>query len=485
MRQLLDAVLPVLIITRREVRDTLRDWRIVIPIVTLVIAFPLLANFVADRGITFVQQYGGDLIIERLYPFLMLVVGFFPSTFSLVIGLETFVGEKERRSLEPLLTTPLTDFQLYLGKLLAATAPPVFASYIGMAAYVVGMRLTADWVPSISLVVLAFGLATVKAVLMVSAAVVVSSQSTSVRAANLVASFIIVPMALLLQVEAGLLLFAQYSALWLIALALVVVTVLLVRLGIRLFSRENLLGRDLDELDLLAGLRIFWRALWPGKGLLGFYRRELPALLRGIRAELGITLLVLMVGGVGLGAYLVARFPLPLGLMDLSGIEDTGSIGDLVGQTGLLPAFSSWAVLVNNVRSLLLSGFLGLLSLGALALMLLMAPIVIIAYIALQVGQIGLNPWLLVAVAVLPHGILELPAAILATAQAMRVGDIILAAPSDDASARGGGVFGILREAGRFLKLFVLVVLPLLAVAAWLEVNVTPRLLVWYLGSRG
>ncbi|MBN1246972.1 MAG: stage II sporulation protein M [Anaerolineae bacterium] len=483
MTGLRNAIRPALIITRREIRDTLRDWRIVIPIVTLVVTFPLLANLVADRGIAFVQQYGGDLIIERLYPFLMLVVGFFPSTFSLVIGLETFVGEKERRSLEPLLTTPLTDFQLYLGKLLAATVPPILASYLGMFAYIVGMWFTQGWAPSLSLGVLAFGLATVKAVLMVSAAVVVSSQSTSVRAANLVASFIIVPMALLLQVEAGLLLFAQYTALWLIALALVVVTVLLVRLGIRLFSRENLLGRDLDELDLLAGVRIFWQALWPRSGLPAFYREGLPALLRGIRPELAITVCVLLVGGFGLGGYLVARFPLPLGVIDITGIEDTATVSELVGQTGLLPAFSTWAVLLNNVRSLLLSGFLGLLSLGAMALMLLMAPMVIIAYIALQVGQIGLNPWLLMAVAVLPHGILELPAAILATAQAMRVGDVILAAPAEDGT--GGGIFGILREVGHFVKLFVLVVLPLLAVAAWIEVHVTPRLLVWYLRGGG
>lgn len=49
-----------------------------------------------------------------------MVVGFFPASFSLVIALETFVGEKERKSLEPLLAAPLTNTQLYLGKMLAA-----------------------------------------------------------------------------------------------------------------------------------------------------------------------------------------------------------------------------------------------------------------------------------------------------------------------------------------------------------------------------
>jgi hypothetical protein len=94
-----------LIITRREVRDAFRDWRIIIPIVLLTLFFPLLMNFTAGRMLRFVSDYGAELVGTRLMPFLLLVVGFFPTSFSLVIALETFVGEKERRSLEPLLAT--------------------------------------------------------------------------------------------------------------------------------------------------------------------------------------------------------------------------------------------------------------------------------------------------------------------------------------------------------------------------------------------
>ena len=100
----------------------------------------------------------------------------------------------------------------------------------------------------------------------------------------------------------------------------------------------------------------------------------------------------------------------------------------------------------------------------------------IIAYIVMQVGNIGLNPWIFFAVTVLPHGILELPAAIIATAQAMRMGDVILTPPNE-----GGGVNGIIRELGHLIKLFVAVVLPLLLIAAWVEAEITPRLLISYL----
>jgi len=469
---------PALTLTRREIKDTLRDWRIIMPISVLVVCFPVLANYVAVRGVAYVGRFGADLIVERLFPFLMLVVGFFPSTFSLVIALETFVGEKERRSLEPLLSTPLTDLQLYLGKLLAATVPPVLASYVGMLVYMLMLGFTVGWWPSFSLLMLAFALATAKALVMVAGAVIVSSQATSVRAANLVASFIIVPMALLLQVEAGMLLIAKYEQLWMIVLALLVVTILLARLGIRVFNREQLLGRDLDQLDLAQGLRVFREAVWPRAGLIELYRHELPELIRRIRPEVVLTLLVLVVGGLGVGLWLGQQYRLPVAALDLMEIPDKSTVDQLVAQTGLLPVFSTRAVFVNNMRSLLLSAVLGALSLGTLALTLLMAPIVIIVYLGLQLGRIGVNPWLFLAVTVLPHGIIELPAAIVATAQAMRLGDVILIPPDE-----GGGIFGIIRELGHFLKILILVVAPLLLAAAWIEVNITPHLLVWFLGS--
>ncbi|MDD2696349.1 MAG: ABC transporter permease subunit, partial [Anaerolineales bacterium] len=122
---------PALLITRREVRDQFRDWRVIFPILALTLFFPALMNFTANQAVRFVEQYGAPIVAMRLIPFLLMVVGFFPISVSLVIALESFVGEKERRSIEPLLSSPLTDWQLYLGKLLAALLPPLLASYLG------------------------------------------------------------------------------------------------------------------------------------------------------------------------------------------------------------------------------------------------------------------------------------------------------------------------------------------------------------------
>ena len=81
------------------------------------------------------EKYGANILAERFIPFLLMIVGFFPISISLVIALESFAGETERRSIEPLLSSPLTDVQLYLGKLVACIFIPLFASYLGMSVY--------------------------------------------------------------------------------------------------------------------------------------------------------------------------------------------------------------------------------------------------------------------------------------------------------------------------------------------------------------
>ncbi|MBN1260694.1 MAG: stage II sporulation protein M [Anaerolineae bacterium] len=469
---------PALVLTRREVKDSLRDWRIIVPILLLVTVFPFLANFAAARGLAFVNQYGARLLMERLFPFLMLVVGFFPSTFSLVIALETFVGEKERRSLEPLLATPFTDLQLYIGKLLASTIPPVLASYFGMVFYVLLLGFTVNWWPTFSLFAVGVVLATAQALVMVSAAVIVSAQSTSVRAANLLASFIIIPMAFLLQAEAALLLMGHYGSLWLLALALVVVNVLLLRMGVTVFNREHLLGREVDRIDFKGAWRTFWQAFWPRRGLGSLYLREIPGLIRAIGPEILFTLLVVFGGGVFVGVWGAAQFPLPLEVMDLSVLGDLESLEQAVETAGILPKFSTLAIFSNNVRSLILGGLLALFSLGTLAELLLLAPVAIIAYIAMLVPRLGIDPWGMLVAGVLPHGVFELSAAVLATAQAMRMGVIILRSPE-----KGGGVLGIVRELGHFVKLFIFLVLPFLLAAAWIEAEISTRLTIGFLSG--
>jgi len=301
-----------LIISKREIRDQFRDWRIIFPIVGLTVFFPFLMNFTTAQVLQFVNRYGATIVGERMVPFSMMIVGFFPISVSLVIALESFVGEKERGSIEPLLNTPLIDWQIYIGKLISSIVPPLIASFTGMAVYCLGLIFNNVPLPEFQLVIQIVILTIIQAIVMVTGAVVVSSQATSVKAANLLASFIIIPMALLIQGESIVMFWGNFATLWWVVFGLVVLAVLLLRIGLAHFSREELLGREIDILNFKWGWKLFKSEfLGTATNILNWYRKEVFGTLRELRFSLLIMILV-VVASVFIGVNQSLRFSLPL-----------------------------------------------------------------------------------------------------------------------------------------------------------------------------
>ena len=463
---------PALIVTRREIRDQFRDWRIILPILALTLFFPGLMNFTARETVEFVARYGAEVIGDRLIPFLLMIVGFFPISVSLVIALESFVGEKERRSIEPLLSTPLTDLQLYLGKLFAVMLPPLLASYLGIGVYLFGVYRQVGWTPEPILLIQVVALTTVQSLLMVSGAVVISSQATSARAANLLASFIIVPTAMLLIGESMIMFWARYHILWWAIFGQVLIAGLLVRTGIAYFNREELLGRELDTLNLSWAWRVFWNAfIGEADSFFDWWRSEIGAVLARLRLPILLVTLVL-IGASLIGVQQANVFKLPTEIIDLENLEQ----GFMEGIEGLesLRFFAirgiRW-VWLHNLRVILLATALGLFSFGVVGLLVLMLPFIIIGYFTATAAQAGINPVIFLTAFVLPHGILEIPAIILAGAAIFRLGATL----STPAEGRTLGE-ALLIALADWVKVVLAVVTPLFLGAAILEVFVTPTI---------
>jgi uncharacterized membrane protein SpoIIM required for sporulation/ABC-type transport system involved in multi-copper enzyme maturation permease subunit len=464
-----------LIITRREVRDQLRDWRIIFPIVILTIFFPGLMNFTAERAVSFVERYGAPIVGDRLIPFLLLIVGFFPISVSLVIALESFVGEKERLSIEPLLSSPLNDWQIYLGKLLAALVPPLLTSYLGICVYLIGVYKQVGWKPPGVLLVQVILLTLVQALVMVSGAVVVSTQATSVRSANLLASFIIIPMALLIQAEAIIMFWARYSALWWVILGQVFIAGLLVRTGVAHFNREELLGRELDTLNLWWMSREFKRAFFGEAHSLGrWYVDEIGQALRVLRLPILIVTLAFL-AALWIGIQQAKVFILPANLLNWKSLDQGFIQGlDVFRFFSVVNIGSVW---FHNLRAIALATILGIFSFGVLGIIVLLTPIMLIGYFMASLANAGLPPQTFLAAMVLPHGILEIPAIILTGAAILRLG-ATLAAPAPDKTIGEAWLHSL----ADWAKIIIGIVLPLFLGAAALEVLVTPRIAVWLLG---
>ncbi len=462
-----------LIVTRREVRDSLRDWRIMMPIFLLTLLFPLLANEMTRAFTGFFEDNGAEDLLPALLPLMPMIVGFFPVSISLVIALETFVGEKERRSLEPLLSTPLTNTELYLGKSFAAMLPPLLASYTGMAIYMGGLILgEQQWRPPLLLVVQIVLLTSCQALMMVTGAVVVSSQTTSTRAANLLASFIIIPMSLLVMLEATIMIqpYRRYL-LWVIMVGVLVAVILLVRMGARLFNREELLGGALDQLNLRWIGRTFWRHVRSPAGeafsLRRWYRLGVFPAVRGLRG--GAVVVLICAAGAFAGGWIAAgEWRLPLDQFEANDetlLDNLRSWFDLGRDNSQLVIM----VLVQNSRALLLATLLATFTFGVMGLVTVSVPFAILGFILAQVTMAGLSP-LPFLLAVIPHGALEIPAIVLAGAAALRLGSVVTRPPADLSASEAW-----LATAADVFKVGVGLVLPLLVLAALLEVMLTPR----------
>jgi uncharacterized membrane protein SpoIIM required for sporulation/ABC-type transport system involved in multi-copper enzyme maturation permease subunit len=479
MSSLIDQIKPALIITRREVRDQFRDWRIVAPIILLTLFFPGLMNFTAGEAVKFVQQYGANLIATRFIPFLLMIVGFFPITISLVIALESFAGESERRSIEPLLSSPLTDWQLYLGKLLASLIPPLVGSYLGIATYLIGVYNTIQWTAEPIFLLQIILLTTVQALVMVSGAVVVSTQTTSVRAANLLSSFIVIPMALLIQGEAIVMFWAEFDTLWWIILGQAVIAGALIRTGIAHFNREDLLGREIDSIDLLLAWRTFWSA----------FRGDARTPKEWLFHEMGLTLrrllipivlmTILLPVGIAIGQYLAIKLSLPANFMNLETLTrlDAGIVSGLRA-SGFMSLSSAAYIVFHNLRVMLLATALGIFTFGVLGILILLLPMALLGFIAQAASATGMDPLQFLSAFTLPHGLLEFPAIILTGAAIVRVGATLMTHTPGysitDAFVRG---------LADWARIMLVLAIPLFIAASLLETFVTPYFLIQVLGQ--
>jgi uncharacterized membrane protein SpoIIM required for sporulation len=403
------------------------------------------------------------------------MVGFFPVSASLYTALGVFAGEKERKSLEPLLVTPLEDWQLYVGKFIGTVVPPLLAAYLGMSIYTLGLHFLADWVIPTGLLVLVMVLATVQAAVMVAIAVVISSQTTSVRAAGMLASFIIVPIGGLILAESFVIISATPQWLWGFVAGLILVAILFIRMGVHLFDREELLVREIDQLNLKKGWRIFWSRVTMRDGRrLGWYRWTLNRVSEW-RTPLALITLV-WVAALGVGYALASRYSLPAAMLENLPTAVSENLGVFQGNPALAGTLSV-LILYQNLRALVIEAVLGLLSFGVLGVMVFMLPWALIGYLGGQFALAGISA-LAVVPFVVAHGVFELPALVLAATAIFHWGATTVAPPP------GRGLAAVwLEAAADFVRVFVGLVLPLLVVAAVLESFVTPLVVAWYFGG--
>ncbi len=204
------------------------------------------------------QVYGRDPALAGLTPegavqawifrqFLVMLV-FAPIAAAMSVAAYSVVGEKQARTLEPLLATPLTTTELLGAKILGALLPALALTTACYVAYFLAVRFAAEagvhrvllTGPSLSVV---FVLGPLTALAALQMAVCVSSRVNDARSAQQIGALVILPLTALLvaQLLGGVILTPRMVLT--AGIALSALNVALTRVGVALFDRESILTK--------------------------------------------------------------------------------------------------------------------------------------------------------------------------------------------------------------------------------------------------
>jgi ABC-2 type transport system permease protein len=252
-------------VLRREWYETIRNRlllaTILIPPVLLTVAPIVLAGAVGERALPpelaeqvlaqrpewagfSPSELAGAFAVQQFLVFFLLMPAYIP----LSIATFSIIGEKQARSLEPVLAAPIRTVELLAGKAIAALVPGVLAGWVTYVAFVAlaslvygpalfGVVTDASWLAGVFLLGPAVGLSSVVA------GVIVSARVNDPRVAQQVGGVVIVPIIVLVLAQATGTVLVGPTGYVLLAIMVLIVAVIGLRIGVRLFDREAILTR--------------------------------------------------------------------------------------------------------------------------------------------------------------------------------------------------------------------------------------------------
>jgi ABC-2 type transport system permease protein len=252
-------------VLRREWAETIRNRllmsTILIPPVVLTIAPLALAGVVGDRALPpqlaesvvsqrpewagfSASELAGAFAVQQFLAFFLLMPAYIP----LSIATFSIIGEKQARTLEPVLATPIRTVELLTGKAIAALVPGVLAGWVTYLAFVAlasivygpnlfGVVTDPSWLAGVFVLGPAVGLSSVVA------GVVVSARVNDPRVAQQIGGIIVVPIIAVTLLQATGTLLVGAAGYVLLAAIVLAVSLLGLRAGVALFDREAILTR--------------------------------------------------------------------------------------------------------------------------------------------------------------------------------------------------------------------------------------------------
>lgn len=191
------------------------------------------------QGITYL------VFVYFLAPFFLIL----PTMVANVIAADSFVGEKERKTLEALLYTPTTERELYTAKLLAPWAAAVFVAVGGFIAYSIIVNIVSYpvmhriYFPNLTWFFLALWVSPAAAGVGLGGIVLVSSRVKTFQEASQLGGVIVLPIVMLVLGQVAGVLYFNLSLVIVLGLVLWLIDLGIFWYGANSFSRSELISR--------------------------------------------------------------------------------------------------------------------------------------------------------------------------------------------------------------------------------------------------
>jgi len=245
-------VVPMLITVMLPLVIILIPTIITIPGTSLNIPVTMFENLPLEvkleiAGMNISQQMTYVFLLYFFAPFFLII----PIMASSVLASDSFAGEKDRKTIEALLATPLTDGELLLGKILVSFIPSMLVTILAFTVYSAVVDVAAFTLfggrillPILLWLVLIFCVTPAVSLAGIGITVIVSVKVKGFREAQQLSALLVLPIMLLIFSElGGLIMFGPIMLALLIA-GFVVMDLIVFRLGISIFKREDILAKS-------------------------------------------------------------------------------------------------------------------------------------------------------------------------------------------------------------------------------------------------
>lgn len=177
-------------------------------------------------------------------PFFLII----PLMASSVIASDSFAGEKERKTIEALLATPISDGELFLGKILVSFIPSMTVTIISFVIYSITFDILSYnmfngelLLPNIDWLLLIFCLAPAIALASIGLTVMISAKVKGFREAQQISAILLVPILALVFGQLSGAIFFGAQIIVLLTIIFGVIDLIIFKIGVRLFKREEVL----------------------------------------------------------------------------------------------------------------------------------------------------------------------------------------------------------------------------------------------------